>query len=1830
MSSIKIYPPNTLPAEGITDVQFQIWCQELEVYLEIEPKFRKFLSGGKYDRWIAAEQNEKRVIIPKTPDTTDMLDDIRRELRQFICIVAKYVHQDHYNPIVRHSTSLKWIYAKIREDHNIMQAGIHFFNIMDLQYDITEQTSCIGFYNQYRSMIMGNLAKKDEKIEWKNETLTEDEKLSPSHEDLILLNVLTLLHPKLPGFIRENYAHKMGKDKRLMDFKTEILSKAKQYIMEIDAPQAAAATADSDIQCNYINTPRNSRQQFRGQQRRPFNQQQKFRPTTSTNNQPSPYCRVCQLQGLQRHVFTSHYLGEPACPSLSQRDKQLLTSRISQQLSGINIEDDDNEIAREYGYGDDAADIQNQQVTNINTEYLQNGNIIDKKNNALHISSPSPTCNFIQPISTQVLTVQDKSNKDVNLDMDSGATVSYAKLSAVLSHGFKIKPNSQLSALADGKTKMPAIGEIDETFFRNTWSVRFHAIVCRDLHCEFVAGNNFIKENAVIQDFNAKTITVHKKYTVSETSKSLILPTLPNNMILQNNHLNVILPGQEIEIQVPHPEQTKLAVQPFFQNKQSKWPIPQICEVKNGIIQIQNSNREPIQVKNAARVQLRTVNDYIPENKPILVQSNSEENPTNIDNTGAIEVNTEDIDEDIVRYIHDIHSTYKDVFNEDLSLGYNHKFGKHIVKLNWANQTRPSASKIQNINYDHDTKVLLQEVCDDLTRKGVLGIPQENNIMIQYCSPSFLVRKQKAKNKPKSELTTNDVRLVVNFTNINDYLKNMPTSIVKPRDIFAQLGKWNYIIAMDLCSGFFQNHMNQQDSEWLGITTPFGGLRYLKRSGQGLISQSEELDEMLFKVLGNEMKEGKLARIADDLYVGGRSPRDTADNYKQILQKLQTANIKISAAKTKVFLKSIDVLGWKWNQGGFLSPSPHRVNALKNTKPDDIKTIKDMRSWMGLYKTLLPASKNLTLLLNSFDLEVADKESKEEFQWNRDLKEQFKKATLAVDDLQTLYLPHPQDTILIEVDAAKNPPGIGHTVYAVKDNKKMPVAFHSTKLDQNLVKWNACELEALAFANAIHNEYDLLKEAKNPIIISPDSKPVHDAIKKIKKGQYSSSPRMQSIINNVNRIPIIVQLASGKANQNASSDYQSRHPSDCTAAHCSVCNFVKEAADSVLLPTAINSMNPDKIMDNRKAWNNIQNGQKACKEAKYLLRTGKTPNKLTGKINSEIRRLCSIAKLDKNDLLIVPSKPNKYSSVTADLIVIPQTHLPALLWQTHNNLNHPSKAQLKAQFDKNFYSVGLSAALDKLYEDCFYCATQKKIPDTTIHQTKTETSSPGTHFHADVIKRQGQCIFTIRDHFSSLSAAKIVKNETHQELKKAIIETVIPLKLFGKCEIKVDNATGFIPLLQNKDPDLSKLKIEIINTDVFNKNANAVIDKACFELEQELKRIEPDGRAISNTTLQIAINTLNSRLRRKGQISAMEIHFNRDMHTGQNLNLDYSKIRQDQVADRMKQNEIHNSKVKKQENNPLPGDIVIVHKKQDKHKANDVFMVANRQDSNIELQKIIHPHSDQANIRQKQYLTSIDKVFVTKKFDFKPPAQSQQKQIVKKNVWNPIRTVDPNEEDGDFITPTDNNEIDTEANNYQAHIRPQNIEQVRPQIYDTLEREIQREREKASNNLKEINSSENITTKQVANDKLRSSSRSSNIAAKSKISAMYKKNNIPQTDGAITEPNSLTTSPTSVSKQVSFKPRHSSTMFNILDDYTEQDQSDNSSLDWDYTDNTLLRDPDDVFQDIDLDSSFMHPSLNLDLTSNTVLPNRVYTLENMLNTIQPSPAQLQKKGDADQ
>ena len=65
-------------------------------------------------------------------------------------------------------------------------------------------------------------------------------------------------------------------------------------------------------------------------------------------------------------------------------------------------------------------------------------------------------------------------------------------------------------------------------------------------------------------------------------------------------------------------------------------------------------------------------------------------------------------------------------------------------------------------------------------------------------------------------------------------------------------------------------------------------------------------DELLAKVLKQELQEGICIKIVDDVYVGGDSQEDAAENYFKILKKLSQANLKITAEKTKIFPKETD------------------------------------------------------------------------------------------------------------------------------------------------------------------------------------------------------------------------------------------------------------------------------------------------------------------------------------------------------------------------------------------------------------------------------------------------------------------------------------------------------------------------------------------------------------------------------------------------------------------------------------------------------------------------------------------------------------------------------------------------------------------------------------------------------------------------------------------------------------------------------------------------------------------------------------------------------------
>ena len=137
--------------------------------------------------------------------------------------------------------------------------------------------------------------------------------------------------------------------------------------------------------------------------------------------------------------------------------------------------------------------------------------------------------------------------------------------------------------------------------------------------------------------------------------------------------------------------------------------------------------------------------------------------------------------------------------------------------------------------------------------------------------------------------------------------------------------------------------------KYCGVATPFRGVRVYARSAMGTPGSETALVELMSRVLGDLLKEGMVAKIADDLYCGGNSPDQLLLNWKTVLQALHKYDLRLSASKTIVNPQSTTILGWIWNSGT-LSVSPHRIATLASCPEPD--TVTRMRSFIGAFKVL--------------------------------------------------------------------------------------------------------------------------------------------------------------------------------------------------------------------------------------------------------------------------------------------------------------------------------------------------------------------------------------------------------------------------------------------------------------------------------------------------------------------------------------------------------------------------------------------------------------------------------------------------------------------------------------------------------------------------------------------------------------------------------------------------------------------------------------------------------------------------------------------------------------
>ena len=870
-----------------------------------------------------------------------------------------------------------------------------------------------------------------------------------------------------------------------------------------------------------------------------------------------------------------------------------------------------------------------------------------------------------------------------------------------------------------------------------------------------------------------------------------------------------------------------------------------------------------------------------------------------------------------------LHEEFSDVF-EPIRDGYNGKFGECKAYINMG-PTQPPQRSGRLPLYSAKDLNLFQAKCDELEEIGVLADPEKLGIYIEYLNFSFLVSKPDGSH-----------RFVTDFGDVGRYSKPRPSCLTSCDESLRKIAIWKLIIKSDLLKAYFQQHMHRDSMKYTGIVTPFKGVRCYARGVMGAPGMEGSLDELLCKVLGDLVQEGIVIRQADDLFIGGNTIPELLGNWRRVLSRLSEANLKLSPSKTIVCPKSVMILGWIWNEGS-LTASPHRQNTLATC--DKPTTTKALKSWLGAYKTLARVIPNCSQLLSPLEEILVSLKQEElastRISWTSELSLAWDNAQKALSSPSSIVMPRPSDSLWIVTDGARVSPGIGATLYVVRNGKTLVSEFFSAKLPTHQARWLPCEIEALAIAAAVRHFSPYIIQSKHTTNILTDSKPCVQAAQKMSRGEFSASPRITTFQSMVNRFQCTVSHLSGSNNPLA--DFASRNALPCLEPKCTVCVWNREQEHSAVF----SSGNVSIPYTSRNAWLSTQSECADLRRVKAHLHQGTRPSKKLTNVK-DVKRYLQVCTIARDGLLVV--RVTQPLRGTTEAIVVPRSVAPGLVTALHLKLDHPSAHQLKLVLKRHFFILDVDNFVEECTDSCHQCvalAPNKKL----LEEQSTSTPPPGIGFAfaVDVLQRERQRILVLRETVTSFTMACLLPDEKATSMRDPILRMVLLIHPVEgpPAVVRSDNFSSFKNLV--KDPLLKEKGIQLDLGRAVNKNKNPVAERAIRELEDELLRMDPSGAAASSWTLYLATASLNQRIRWSG-LSAREMLFRRDQFTNDPIETSDSALIEAQLKRR---NDSHHPSARSkaahadrpQEEEIKAGDIVYLRHGKSKHHPRDRFLV---------------------------------------------------------------------------------------------------------------------------------------------------------------------------------------------------------------------------------------------------------------------------------------------------
>ena len=498
---------------------------------------------------------------------------------------------------------------------------------------------------------------------------------------------------------------------------------------------------------------------------------------------------------------------------------------------------------------------------------------------------------------------------------------------------------------------------------------------------------------------------------------------------------------------------------------------------------------------------------------------------------------------------HQLHKKFAHLFTPQPGK-YNGSWGYIENKLKFSTPPPPN-SRTHIPNYAPSMNTLMAEKMDTLEEWGVLATPEEVGVSVDFVSPSMLVPKPESK----------DYRLVTDFSALNLYLKRVPNTSATIAQAKARIARAKYVVHLDLSNYFHQCGLQREDIKFLGTVHPFKGIRVYTCDPQGLKGASERSYEKLLRIYGDLIQSHRLAQMADGLHVLGDSIPELAANYEEVLHRANSCNLTFKPSKVIVCPQNINIFGWSL-RGSKWHPTEHTTSALVNA--DIPVTIKQLRSFLGSYKQLSSCMPGYAITAHDLEQLTSNKKSAEKIVWTEPLLKSFQAAKNLAAKPIGIAEPRPDDELHTFSDYAADTRAVGGRLLirrklANGEILELPGGYFNAILDKHKANWMPCEGEACAIRLVVEHFKHHIRESNHQTIHFTDNQPCVLAWRRSQRGAFSNSARISAFLTGLSALPIELRHRPGK--EMHTSDFASRHPTQCLTSKCQICTFVHEWED---------------------------------------------------------------------------------------------------------------------------------------------------------------------------------------------------------------------------------------------------------------------------------------------------------------------------------------------------------------------------------------------------------------------------------------------------------------------------------------------------------------------------------------------------------------------------------------------------------------------------------------------------------------------------------------------